>query len=224
LAWEDCGVDDGSLVIGVVDDHRAISAGVPAGLSGLVPPGTRFVEQTDVAGLLGLGQRFGVVLLDVRLADGSDPEDNVRRLCGRGWPVLLYTQVQQPGLLARCLRAGALGVVGKHQDWQVLARAVRAVAARRPFLNAGWAAAMEAASGSRVPVLTPREAEVLRLYAAGLPLRAVAEHVGIGDETAKEYLARVRRKYDDAGRPARTKTHLYRRAVEDGLIFFDEEQ
>ena len=63
-----------------------------------------------------------------------------------------------------------------------------------------------------------REAEVLRLYAAGLPLRVVAEHLHIAEDTAKEYLGRVRLKYAEAGRPAPTKTDLYRRAFEDGHL------
>lgn len=66
--------------------------------------------------------------------------------------------------------------------------------------------------------MAPREAEAVRLYAAGLPLKSVARRMALSQETVKEYLLRARRKYAAAGRPAQTKTDLYRRAVEDGYL------
>ena len=47
---------------------------------------------------------------------------------------------------------------------------------------------------------------------------AVAETLGIAHSTAREYLARIRSKYVDAGRPAPDKVSLLRRAVEDGIL------
>jgi len=207
-----------ALRIGVVDDHRAISAGLPRGLAAYLPPHSTFTDALSVAELLSAGRAFDVVLLDINLGDGSVPEQNVRAVADAGCPVLLYTAVETPGRLARCLRAGALGVVGKHQEWATLAEAILLASRGEPFLNADWAAAMEAVSGTGIPHLAPREAEVLRLYAAGLPLRVVAEHLHIAEDTAKEYLGRVRLKYAEAGRPAPTKTDLYRRAFEDGHL------
>lgn len=194
----------------------AISAGVPVGLAGFVPlaPGT--LCATTVDQLLREAGDLDVVLLDIRLDDGSSPPDNVRRLTERGWKVLLFTQVRQPAVIGRCLQAGAMGVVGKHEDWETLAGAVLAVAGGKDHLNADWAAALAALGCT--PALTTREEEVLKLYAAGLPMKSAARRVGIAEETAKEYLSRVKRKYLDAGRPARTKTELYLRAVEDGLL------
>lgn len=206
------------LRIGVVDDHRAISAGLPLGLAALLPPRSTFTDALTVAELLSAGRAFDVVLLDINLADSSVPEDNVRAVVAAGCPVLLYTAVEQPGRLARCLRAGALGVVGKHQEWTTLAEAILLAARGDAFLNADWAAAMEAVSGTGIPHLARREAEALRLYAAGLPLRVVAEHMHIAEDTVKEYLGRVRAKYADAGRPAKSKTELYLRADEDGHL------
>ncbi len=68
------------------------------------------------------------------------------------------------------------------------------------------------------PALAPREAEALRLYAAGMPLKSVARRMSISYETVREHLRRVRRKYSDAGRPAPTKSELFVRAVEDGYL------
>ena len=59
---------------------------------------------------------------------------------------------------------------------------------------------------------------MLRLYAAGLPLKAVADRLGIAFSTAKENIARIRGKYVGVGRPAPTKVDLLRRAIEDGIM------
>jgi hypothetical protein len=58
----------------------------------------------------------------------------------------------------------------------------------------------------------------IRVVATGLPMKSVAVRMGISEETAKQYLGRVREKYARAGRAARTKMELYHRAVEDGHI------
>jgi hypothetical protein len=42
--------------------------------------------------------------------------------------------------------------------------------------------------------------------------------LGIGEETAKQYVRRVREKYAQANRAAPTKVDLYHRAVEDGHL------
>jgi DNA-binding NarL/FixJ family response regulator len=204
------------VTVGIVDDHPAIAAGVPAGLSSLLPLAPGSPVASTVSELIERVDHLDVVLLDVRLGDDSSPPDNVRRLVERGWAVLLYTQVRQPPVVAACLRAGACGVVGKHEPWTVLAEAVRTAADGEDLLNADWASAGAALEDG--PTLAPRERQVLGLYAAGLPLKSVARRVGVAEETAKEYLARVKRKYLEAGRPARTRSELYRRAVEDGVV------
>lgn len=204
--------------LGLVDDHRAVSVGVPTGLSdhvNLVLPCPQAVTVSDLEKQVVDG--LDVVILDVRLADGSEPEDNVRRLCDHGWNVLLYTREPRPAVLARCLQAGAKGIVGKHEDWPVLAKAVQVVARGDDFLNPDWACALEAMhSMDRFPELSARELDVVRLYAAGLPAKSVARRLSISEDTVKEHLKRARRKYSTAGRPAHTKTHLTRRVIEDG--------
>lgn len=206
-----------ALRVGIVDDHPAIASGIPAGLADRVSFAAEPVVATTVGELLAAADGLDVVLLDLRLQDGSEPPANVGALVAAGWPVLLYTQVRQPQVVAECLRAGALGVVGKHESWEVLAEAVRTVADGDAHVNADWAAALQLVMAER-PVLAPREAQVVNLYATGLPLKSVARRLGVAEETAKEYLARAKRKYLDAGRPVRTRTELYLRAVEDGLV------
>ena len=70
----------------------------------------------------------------------------------------------------------------------------------------------------RTPALSPQELRALTLYASGLPLKSVAWRLGVTVYTAKGYIDRVRQKYADVGREARTKLELHLRAVEDGWL------
>jgi DNA-binding CsgD family transcriptional regulator len=81
-----------------------------------------------------------------------------------------------------------------------------------------WASAVDGDQAFADAQLSAREREVLRLYATGLPLKVVADRLGIAYSTAKENINRVRVKYVDVGRPAPTKVDLLRRAVEDGIL------
>ena len=156
----------------------------------------------------------------IRLRNGSSEEGGDLDLWGQE---LALGIVQLPdGLvvdnaiaipIVRALRAGAAGIVGKHEPLDVLVDAIAQVAAGEPLVNPEWAAVAEGD-----PELAPREAEAVRLYAAGLPLKSVARRMALSHETVKEYLLRARRKYAAAGRPAQTKTDLFRRAVEDGYL------
>ena len=203
--------------VAAVDDPPAILGGVTEGLRRYLPQAAVTEVARTVAKLLARDPQVDIVLLDVVLDDGSDIEDNVTRLRERGWPVLLYTQERRPGPIARAFRAGAAGLVGKHQDLEMLASAIRSVVSGHPHLTSDWAAALEA---DALPQLAPREAEAVTLYATGLPLKSVARRMGISPETVREYLGRARRKYAEAGRPVASKTDFLRRAVEDGYLDF----
>ena len=210
-----------TLHLGVVDDHPAILRGVLAGLQEFLPQLRSPLSAATVEELLGaLGRTtfLDVVVLDVQLADDSDPAGNVARLVDAGLPVLLYTQEGRRSVISRCFKAGASGIVSKSEELATLAAAILQIAHGQPFLNAEWAAALEDAEDWPVPDLAPREAEALRLSATGLPMTSVARRMQVVEDTAKEYLDRARKKYAKAGRPAYSKVDLYIRAVEDGYL------
>jgi DNA-binding NarL/FixJ family response regulator len=62
-------------------------------------------------------------------------------------------------------------------------------------------------------MLTPRELQVLELVAEGLPNRAIAERLGISDQTVKFHIGSISGKLGAANR-----TDAVRRAVRRGLI------
>jgi len=61
--------------------------------------------------------------------------------------------------------------------------------------------------------LTPREIEVLELLAEGLPNKAIADRLGISDQTVKFHVASISGKLGAANR-----TDAVRRAVRRGLV------
>ena len=205
-----------ALHLVIVDDHPAILRGVAASLR-------EFFLDADITSCSTAQEAARlmppptIALLDVQLGDDSVPADNVLLLREIGCEVLLYTQETRRTLVSACFRAGASGIVGKNDELDELVDAIRELQAGEPFLSSDWAAALDE-DQVRIPNLTPREADALRLYSTGLPLKSVARRMQVGEQTAREYLLRARKKYTEVGRPADTRTDMYIRAVEDGRL------
>ena len=206
------------LRIGAVDDHPVILAGVSEGLRWHLPGATVAPVTRTVRDLLQANPVVDLILLDIELHDGTDPAENVRKLTAKGWPVLLFTQDPRLHLVSRTFRAGASGILSKGEDLATIAHAVGLVASGMPYLSSEWAVAVAQDEVWTAPNLAPREVEAVRLYAAGMKLTSVARRLAVSEDTARTYLLRARNKYANAGRPAQTKTDLYIRAVEDGIL------
>jgi len=213
---------DGALefapTIGAIDDHPALLRGLAAVLSSELASEPTMVLAESVPDFLSRGLPCDLVLLDLSLADGSEPADNVRALVVAGYPVLIYTQEHRPRPIGRALVAGASGVVLKNHPVEVLTEAITTVMAGRPFLSPEFAQAMEEEVRASHALLSPRELEALQLYATGMPLKSVARRMGISIDTAQTFLLRVRSKYAQQGRALVSRTDFYIRAVEDGHL------
>lgn len=161
-----------------------------------------------------------LLILDLIVDRGpsADPA-TVRRIVDLGMHVLVLSAMAHPPLVRQMLRAGVAGVVGKRDSEEDVISAVWSVLGRRKWMTPELAAVI--AGDENRPKLSEREERVLVLYASGLTLDAVAESIGVGRETAKTYLERVKTKYAEAGRPARTKVDLSRVAVVDGYLDLD---
>jgi DNA-binding NarL/FixJ family response regulator len=201
--------------VGVVDAHALMLAGVRALLSANSSPAVFVAGAETVEGLLRTlddrGLTVDVVVLAVRLGDGSDPFDNVGQLARRELPVVLHADRSHREALTVAERAPAAGLVWKNDPPVELLRALVAVSHGGSWLPHRRESGVE---------LTRRETEVLRRYAAGMTYAEVAGSLEppVSVESVKTYLARVRRRYADADRPASTRLELRRRAIEDGLL------
>jgi two-component system, NarL family, nitrate/nitrite response regulator NarL len=207
------------IAVAAVDDHPVLLDGLAAWVSG---PGSdiRVVgTAATVTGLLaGPGRQAQVVLLDLDLGDGSTAEANVAAVRAAGPAVLVLSASDRPAAVRRAIRAGALGYVLKNEETAQVRAAIRAVAAGQDWVSPRLAYILATDDAPDRPVLSPQETRALQLYATGMPMKSVARRMSISEETAKQYVGRVREKYARAGRAAPTKLELYHRAVEDGYL------
>ncbi|AZG48366.1 response regulator transcription factor [Gordonia insulae] len=203
--------------VGMVDDHPSPIWGIERILDGL-PDLELVCSASTVGGLLEQGIRMDIVILDLRLDDGTTPGENVTRLTEAGIGTVVYTSGEHPSLLRSAARAGTLGVVLKSASEQEVVAAIRAAGAGREVLTTEWAAAIDADPELAAVDLSPQLQRVLTLYASGETSAGVGAALGVSAETVNEYLKRIRQKYAAAGRPTRTKLDLFKRAVEDGWL------
>ncbi len=204
--------------LAAIDDDRMLLCGLAAWLASATD--LRLVAATDtVDGLLEHGtDGIDVVLLDLLLADRSDPADNVRRVAAAGPQVLVVSIVADPGQIMSAYAAGAAGYLTKDRDLEEVASVVRDIASGRDSCPPELAFAMAHDKRPARPRLSTRELQLLLAYAAGMTLDSAARRNGIRPATAKHYLERIKQKYRSAGRPTYTKLDLATRVREDGLL------
>ncbi|WP_415971659.1 response regulator [Rhodococcus sp. 077-4] len=203
--------------IGLVEDHESVALGLKAMLAD--EPDLDLVSIAATVGeLLAQQQTLDLVVLDLRLGDGSSPRSNVEQLHAAGVRVLVYTGAENAFLVRSAARAGVLGVVRKSAPAAAIVSAIRRAASGEQVVTTDWAAAIDGDPQLPDVGLSPRQREVLALYASGEKAGRVARLAGLSEQTVNDYLVRIRTKYSEAGRPAPTKTDLYKRAVEDGWL------
>jgi len=208
--------------VALIDDHESVRLGLEAacartGTIVVVFSGSSVSEYLDWR-VFSASAPADVVALDLTLGDGTTVTENVTRLVRDGSQVIIHSVADRPAAVREALAAGAAGVISKSSRIGDVIDAIRTVAAGNALDNVEWASAIEGDRAFADAQLSTREREVLRMYAAGLPLKMVAERLGIAYSTAKENITRVRVKYVEVGRPAPTKVDLLRRAMEDGLV------
>lgn len=203
--------------VGIVDDHPSMLLGVRT-IINAQDDMTVVAGATTVPRLLKTAPPLDIVLLDLVLADGSTPTDNIATLASTGAPVLVYTSGDQPHLVREAGLAGAIGMIRKSAVPEAIVNAVRAALSGDVVASVDWAAALDYDTEFVAARLTAREAEVLGLYASGETAERVAKLLFISRETVIDHIRRIRAKYAALDRPAHTKLDLYHRAVEDGIV------
>ncbi|GAB3839462.1 response regulator transcription factor [Micromonospora andamanensis] len=150
-----------------------------------------------VAEVTGLGELPGMVrrhlpdVVLVDLASGAPEPVKVITETAPATAVLALCDRWGRGLVEEALTAGAKGLIGKDEPLHELVRAVRALAAGERVIDVAAAAtALRPATGP----LTPREAEVLRMAAEGLPLKEIARRLFLAHGTVRNHLSAIMRK------------------------------
>ncbi len=204
-----------AITVAAIDNHPIVLHGLQSLLA--AAPGVTVVATARTVDelLIGPGRHAEIVLLEPDLGDGSVATDNIRDLLAAGAKVVVLSAVATPEAVRAAVRAGASGYVPKAENVDDLMRAIEDAAAGGSWVSPQLAFALLTDADEDRPHLSSQETEALKLYAAGLPLKTVGRQMGVSQDTAKQYLDRVRAKYRRAGREAGTKIDLYRRAVED---------
>lgn len=208
--------------VALIDDHESVRLGLEAACARAETKDVVFSGSSVTEYLTWRSSAHAspadVVVLDLTLGDGTTVTENVQNLIRDGSSVIIHSVADRPAAVREALAAGAAGVVSKSSRIDDVIAAIHTVANGEPLNNVEWASAVEGDRAFADAQLSARERDVLRLYAAGLPLKVVADRLGVAYSTAKENITRVRIKYVEVGRPAPTKVDLLRRAMEDGIL------
>ena len=203
----------------IVDDHPVVREGLAAILG--TDDGFDVVAQAGDAGraeALAAIHRPDVVLMDIELPPG-DGIDATAAILERlpGTRVIMFTAFDHEERIVRALKAGAQGYLLKGVPREELFRAIREVHAGGSHLQPEVAARLvRHMRGEQNPVLTPRQADVLRLLAAGATNKEIARAIAVGERTVKYHIAGI---FDRLG--AGNRTEAVAIALRLGLISSD---
>lgn len=201
----------------VVDDHPIVRQGLAAALND--EPDFDVVGVAGVAeDALELAQRAqpDVVLLDLELPGMGGIEAIPPLLAARpAARVLVFTAYGAEEQVLGALRAGAAGYLLKGAAADEIARAVRTVAGGETVLAPRVASTVVQGLGGRKGLgqLTPREREVLRMIAEGLPSKQIARDLAISERTVKFHASSLLRKLG-----AENRAQAVALAAERGLL------
>jgi DNA-binding NarL/FixJ family response regulator len=206
----------------IVDDDELIRVGLRAIVD--AQPDLRVVgEATDGAEVPPLVAKLRprVVLMDVRMPAIDGIQATRRLLATSADPprILVITTFANDEYVYEALRAGASGFLLKRARPSEVVEAIRVVAAGESLLFPAAIRQLVGAYGGgggdglRSARLTEREAEVLRLMAAGLSNAEIAERLVVGAETVKTHVGNVLAKLD-----ARDRVQAVITAYESGFV------
>ena len=220
------------VTVVVADDQSAVREGLVL-LLGTLPGITVAGEAADgdAAVQLVATVKPQVVLMDLNMP-GCDGVAATARITAEhpGTRVVVLTTYADDESIIGALQAGALGYLTKEATRAEIGRAVHAAAAGQAILDPGvqqrlLSAAARApgapaapgvpgagAAGGADDELTPREAEVLRLIAAGQSNREIARTLFVSEATVKTHVNRIFAKTGSRDRAQATRyayTHGY---------------
>ena len=186
----------------MIDDHVMFLQGMKNLLSVLVPE-LRVETAGEMSKAIKLVElaEFDLVLLDWHLAD-CNGEESIRRLRDAGCMarIVVLSGDTNATMIRNTVDLGAAGFIPKKYSSEMMVAALQQVLAGRIFLpletlNAAPPPPVESAAAAgqdpRLAGLTPRQMDVYRAAARGLPNKLIARQLDIAESTVKAHLTAV---------------------------------
>ena len=185
----------------IVDDHEVVRIGLGAVLN--LTPGIKVVGQAarkDEAKQLSLRLKPDIVLLDIRLPDGSGVEAarDILAACP-STRVLFLTSFADDHTVLEAILSGAQGYVLKDIASEALVKAIKTVASGQPLMDPRLTkytlhliknVSIQPGPSKR-PLLSPQEQRLLPLVAEGMTNKEIATQLRLSEKTVKNYLANI---------------------------------
>jgi DNA-binding NarL/FixJ family response regulator len=198
-----------TIRVGIVEDHNIVRAGLKVMLAAY--PDIEVVgEAADrrEAFELAKSRRPDVLLVDLQLGQVSalDFLEELMATCGSR--AIVVTGSSNDDEINRSIQCGATGLVFKHEDPDVLIRAIRKVYAGEAWLSRSlMTSALTRLRVSRsvpppdpesakIATLTAREREIVALVATGLGRQGIAEKLCVSEGTVRNHLTSIFGKLD----------------------------
>jgi DNA-binding NarL/FixJ family response regulator len=178
----------------IVDDHPIVREGVTAVLQR-----ERDIDVVGAADTIDEGLRLAakfhpdVILLDLKLPD-AHAADAVTSFAGERRGIVVFTAYDADDDVFRAIQGGARGYLLKGSPAAEIAQAIRQVHAGESYLSPRIAAKLVkgvAQPRGRTGLLSARERGVLRLVAAGLSNRQIAQTLSISERTVKFHVTAI---------------------------------
>ena len=194
----------------LVDDHEVVRDGIRALLHATEDIAV-VAEAASVAEAIAQARstKPDVVVMDVRLADGSGIEATreIRALRPQT-QVLMLTSFADDEALFASIMAGAAGYVLKQIRTGELVRAIRAVGQGQSLLDPAVTKSVldrlrkgkHLLRDERLARLTAQEERILTLVAEGRTNRQIGEELKLAEKTVKNYLSSIMSKLEVARR------------------------
>lgn len=210
----------------IVDDHPLFRKGVRDTLA--MEPGLHVIgEASDGSTALDMILRLNphLVLMDVHLP-GLNGMDVIRQARSHGFEgtILVLTAYDSEEQMRHAIRIGANGYCAKDTPPDLLLNNIRQVLAGRYVLGRRvlTAAEVQQVVGEfkevESEILSPREREILQYVALGYSNKAIADRLGISQQTVKNHMTAILRKLDLSDR---TQAAIF--AIRRGWVRLPEE-
>ena len=211
--------------VALADDHHLIRSGLKL-LLGSDDSLEIVGEASDGTGALQLTEALqpDILILDLSMP-GMDGVECLREIKRRGLAtkVIVLTMFEDENYIFTAMTAGASGYVQKSSVDTELFQAIQNVMAGRIHLNPANAQSLlslllvgrQNENGNIPPTipLSPREQEVLHLYARGFSLKEIGEQLCLSVKTVDTYKSRIMEKLSIS-----KKSELIAYAISQGLL------